>query len=72
MFIYFRLSAWFAAVGPGPPQPCRQSSVCPVYLRVKVRIMADIWSMSATNGITPLTISYAKLVAASEFAFVYT
>lgn len=59
MFIYFRLSVWFGVAGLGPAQPYRQSSVSPVYLRVKVGNMVNIWSMPNTHVIT-LTIYHNK------------
>lgn len=56
MFIYFRLSGWFGVAGFGPAQPYRQSSVSPVYLRVKVGNMDNL--------------DYTKVFVASELVLV--
>lgn len=57
MFIYFRWSVWFRATGLGPAQPYRQSSVSPVYLRVKV---GNVGSIHTTDIITSLATDYTK------------
>ncbi len=57
MFIYFRWSVRFRAAGLGPAQPYRQSSVSPVYLRVKV---GNMGSTPNTDVITSLIIDHAE------------
>lgn len=43
MFIYFRLSSRSVAAVLGPALPYRQSSAAPVYLRVKVSLILNIY-----------------------------
>lgn len=49
MFIYFRLSVWFAVAALGPAQAYRQSSVGPAYLRAKVGQMVKVEYMFNTH-----------------------
>lgn len=70
MFTYFRSRVWFGAAGLGPAQPYRQSSVSPVYLRVKVGNMVSVCRIH-NKDIASQTIVDTKLVLHSSSESVY-